>query len=375
MSAVPTQFNLDEREVIPCRLCRRPYRRITGSHLYWKHHIETEDYRTQFPNSPFFAEESKRDLSKAIIRVWKRLGRHWTKVRVRRTIRALNKRGLPLHAREVKEQHADLYTAALRLYPSWDLALADAGLSPQTIRRRRIWTEDELIAAIKTAAATGELRAGAYFRRNHAGMVQAAVQRWGSWSAGVAAAGLQPLRPPPVRWTRPEIVRQIHQRAKQGQSLLAADVHRHAPALRKAAERLFKKTWPEVIRELGHAYEGRERWSKPKIVKELQRLKRRGIKVNVQTVRRQSLALAQAAVRHFKTWAEALKAAGIDPDLHRHWSRKELIDLLRKLERRGKGSRRELRQISRPGRFQATSSLLKYWRSFDAAKRATKSER
>lgn len=337
--------------------------------MYWKHHIETEDYRTRFPNSPFFAEDSKRDLSKSIIRVWERLGRHWTKDRVHRTIRTLNERGIPLHARDVKARHADLYTAALRLYPSWDAALREAGLSPETIRRRRVWKEGELIATMKKAAASGELRAGAQFRRSHSGMVQAAVLRWGSWSAALEVAGLQPLRPPPVRWTRPEIARRIHQRAKRGQSLLAAEVHSHAPALRNAAERLFKKAWPEVIRQLGYDYEGRERWSKPKIVKELQRLNRRGGKLNVQSVRSISLALAQAAVRHFETWAEALRAAGIDPSAIRlrHWTQEELRRLFRNLHRAGRLSRRALRSVRRSGYVKPETSALRHWNSLEAA--------
>lgn len=365
----PSKAGREDSEVVPCRLCRRSYRRITGSHLYWKHHLETSDYRERFPNAPFFAEKNKRELSQSIIRAWERVGRHWTKDRVRQTIRTLKKQHHPLHSLAVKRRRADLYTAAIRLYGSWDSALADAGISPKSVRRKRVWTNEELLEAMRQAAKSGELRAGAFFRRRHSGMVQTATQRWGSWRAALAAAGLQPLRPPPVRWTRPEITRRIRQRAMQGQSLLAAEVHSHAPGLRKAAERLFKKTWPEVIRELGYDYEGRERWSKPKIVEELQRLKRRRIKLNVQTVRRHYLALAQAAVRHFRTWAEALRAARIDPSTIklRHWTREELRRLFQDLSRTGRLSRHALRGVRRSGYVQPETSALRHWNSLEAA--------
>lgn len=233
-----------DAEVLPCRLCKRSYRRITASHLYWKHDLETDDYRERFPNAPFFAEENKRELSQSIIRAWERIGRHWTKERIRRTIRALQSQGRPLHAMDVKKRHADLYTAAYRLYNSWDQALADAGMDPETIRRRKVWKDEELLLAMREASVSGALRVGAFFRRKHSGMVQTAVQRWGSWRAALAAAGLQPLRPAPIRWNRQEVVRHIQGRVERGESLQASLVHSHAPALRQAAKRLFSKTWP-----------------------------------------------------------------------------------------------------------------------------------
>jgi hypothetical protein len=110
------------------------------------------------------------------------------------------------------------------------------------------------------------------------------------------------------------VIRQIRERAAGGKSLLASVVHSHAPALRDAAERLFKKEWPDIIRGLGFPYEGRKRWSKEKVVRALHRLHRARPKMNCESVRRHDLALAQAAARYFKTWPRALRAAGIDPD-------------------------------------------------------------
>lgn len=361
----------DEADFVLCRLCKRTFHRVTGSHLYWKHHLETGEYRERFPNAPFFSEENKRKLSRSIIRAWERVGRHWTKERVRTTIQSMHRRRQPLHAREIKERHADLYTAAMRLYYSWDQALIDAGQSPESIRHRRVWTGNHVIRAMKEAAVSGEFRAGARFRRHHSGLVQAAVLRWGSWSAALAAAGLRPLRPAPVRWTRKEVVRRIHIRATRGDSLLATEVHGHA--LRKAAERFFKKTWPEVVRELGYDYEGRERWSKARIVKDLRRLRRGGLKLNFESVRHRSSALVQAAVRHFKTWPVALQAAGVDPLTlkPRHWTRDELRRLFGRLRQAGRLSLHSLRKIRRRGYVQPATSVRRHWRTLEAAFRVS----
>lgn len=365
----PSKAGREDPEVIPCRLCRRSYRRITGSHLYWKHHLETSDYRERFPNAPFFAEENKRELSQSIIRAWERVGRHWTKERVRQTIRTLQRKHHPLHSLAVKRRRADLYTAAIRLYGSWDFALTDAGVAPGSVRRKRVWTNEKLLEAMRQAARSGELRAGAFFRRRHSGMVQTAVQRWGSWRAALAAAGLPPLRPESVRWTRKVVVQMIRERAERGESLLATEMHSHAPALRSAGEFFFKKGWPDVVRALGYEYTGRKRWSSHTIVQELQRLSRSGQRMNCASVRRLDPALVQAAARRFGAWPVALRAAGIDPSkvVPRHWSREDLRRLFRSLRRSGRLNRMALRRIRRRGYVDPTTSALRYWKSLRTA--------
>lgn len=358
-----------EPEFVRCRLCRRPFRRVTGTHLYWKHGLETQDYRDRFPDAPFFAEENKRELALAVINAWERLGRHWTRDRVRTAVRSLQKQGRPLHAHAVKTSRSDVFGASLRLYGSWDRALSDAGIAPGSVRRRRVWRGEDLIAAIKGASRAGLFRSGAKFRGSHSGLVQAASHRWGSWRAALEAAGIDPLRPAPVRWTRREVVRRIRGRAGRGLSLLASEVHSHAPALRQAAERLFGKPWRDLIRHLGYPYEGRERWSPERIVKELGALKRSGRNVNCQAVRRHDLPLAQAAARYFGTWDKALRAAGLDPAATklRHWSKQDLRRLFRRLRRSGGLTRNTLRQVRRPGFVQATTSIPMHWVNLDAA--------
>lgn len=273
----------------------------------------------------------------------------------------------------MKRRRADLYTAAIRLYGSWDSALTDAGLAPGSVRRKRVWTNEELLDAMRQAAKSGELRAGAFFRRRHSGMVQTAVQRWGSWRAALAAAGLPPLRPESIRWTRIVVVRKIRERAERGESLLATEIHSHAPALRAAAELFFKKAWPDVVRALGYEYTGRKRWSPLTISKEIQRLKRSGQKMNFEAVKRRDPALVQAAARRFRTWPAALRAAGIDPStiMLRHWSREELRLLFKRLRRRGRLSRTTLRKVRRAGYVQPATSALRHWTTLEAAFRAS----
>ena len=289
-------------DFIRCRLCLRPYKRMTPTHLYWKHRIDSQEYRDRFPNAPFECHETRHAITQSIIVNWERQGRHWTRSRVVRMIEKLRAGNDPLHARAIKERHPDLYGAALRIFSSWDEALNDAGLDPAKVRRRTLWDAKSIRKALRKAKATGLLRNGAHFRKSHSGLVQATAKRWGSWTAGQLAAGLTPPRPAPVRWTRSEVRRRIEDTIRRGESILASDVHAHAPALKDAAQRLFGKHWSEVVRHLGHPYHGRERWTPEKVVQQIAKLKRTGTSLRLAAVRRSNLALVQAAARHFGPW-------------------------------------------------------------------------
>jgi hypothetical protein len=361
----------DSDEFILCRWCRHAYKVITPTHIFWKHHRSFRVYAERFPSAPLFAPDTVKVMTRSIVANWERLGRHWTKDRVKEKIRQLRLAGHPLHALAIRMHQSKLYGAVLRIFGSWNAALRAAGIDPATVRRYSRWTTRTLIQAMRKAKKSGAFRRGASFRKRHSGLVQAATQRWGTWRAALHAAGLETLHPQSIQWTRPKVIAQIEARAAQGRSLLASEIHSHAPALRRAAEQLFQKDWPDLLRDLGYAYDGRRRWSKSKVVEELKRLQISGRKLNCEAVRRDNLALAQAAVRHFPTWAEALRAAGIDPAATklRHWRRLELLQLFRTLRRSGNLSRRTLRDIQRPGYVQATSSIPKYWSTLDAALR------
>ncbi len=359
----------DSNDFILCRWCRKAYKAITPTHLFWKHHRSYQAYAERFPNAPLFAPETLRVIADEIIANWERQGRHWTKERVKETIQALQADRNPLHALAVKTRQPKLYGASVRIFGSWNGALHEADIDPLTVRRRTAWTTKSIALALQEAKKSGRLRHGAHFRRKHSGLVQATSQRWGSWRAGLIAAGLTPLRPPPVLWTLKEVRRQIQERVRRGESLLASEVHTHAPALRSAAQKLFGKHWSDIIRDLGYSYPGRHRWTREKLILGIRYLKRSGIPLQVVSVRRANLALAQAAVRWFKTWPRALQAAGIDPqaNMTQHWNREDLRLLFKRLRRQGKLSRRDLRSVRRPGYVQAASSIQKYFGTLAAA--------
>lgn len=163
----------DELDFILCRLCRHPYKAITPTHLLWKHRLDSEAYAERFPKAPFMAPQTRRNLTESIIGVWERQGRHWTEERVVRAVTSLRSRGEALHALAVKSRLPDLFGAGIRLYGSWDEVLRAAGLEPDTVRRRKIWTEEALARFLRRAKQQGLLKYGARFRRSHGDVIQA----------------------------------------------------------------------------------------------------------------------------------------------------------------------------------------------------------
>ncbi len=304
----------DHHEYILCRWCRHAFKAITPSHLRWKHHRSFDAYTERFPSAPLFAPDTLRIIAQSIIANWERLGRHWTGDQVKAAVRTLKASGHPIHALAVKTGKPRLFGAGVRIFGSWSETLREAGVDPASVRRRVPWDEETITKALKEAKRAGLLRKGSQFRKTHSGLIQATAARWGSWSAGLRAAGLSPLRPPTVRWTLQEVRRRIQDRIRTGKSILAAEVHAHAPALKSAAQKLFGKHWSDVVRELGYAYPGRNRWDRERVITELRRIRRAGIPVHLSSVRRTNLALAQAGVRHFGTWPAVLRAARMYPD-------------------------------------------------------------
>jgi hypothetical protein len=130
----------------------------------------------------------------------------------------------------------------------------------------------------------------------------------------------------PIRkWSRELILERIRELHEQGSDLTPSDVSARQGALVSAAERYFGN-WPAAVQAAGIDYRtvresGRRRrserirkWSRDKIVAEIQRLHRAGEDLSWAVMERKYQSLCAAAVKasYFGSWAAALAAAGID---------------------------------------------------------------
>lgn len=258
-----------ESESVECKLCRRAFRMISISHVRYRHHIDLDDYRERFPKALLTSEETKQRVSQAVSAHHELRGRHWTPERVRTSVQILRRRGEPINARAVFLSHKALYEGAYSLFGAWDNVLREAGINPSEVRLKQRWTRELVLKEIRKHHRSGELSYGSHLCRRQPALAQAASGFFGSWREALRKAGFHAIAAPKTRWTRRRVLLRIRDRYAQRKSLLALKVHREDSALLKAAKLFFKDPWPTLIRKLGYAYAGNEKWSRERITKEI----------------------------------------------------------------------------------------------------------
>ena len=104
------------------------------------------------------------------------------------------------------------------------------------------------------------------------------------------------------------------------------------------------------------------------------RADRQGQSLAAKDFRKADPGFYNTASRHLGSWVRAVEKAGLTsklPIARRHWTRSELIDLLRSFWRRtGRLSSEAIKEHKRPGYMGPMYSVAKVFGSFPAAKRA-----
>lgn len=80
------------------------------------------------------------------------------------------------------------------------------------------------------------------------------------------------------------------------------------------------------------------KWSKESIIQDIQQLAQQGIDLSYSNISSHYLPLMRAATRYYGSWAEAVKAAGLDYSKIRKyhsWNRQRIIERIQELYQRG----------------------------------------
>lgn len=185
--------------------------------------------------------------------------RHWSRDEVVREIRRLAVQGSELNSGHVARTLPALAYAARKYLGGWEEAITAAGLDYSQIRRKNLWDRTSVVERIRELTASGARLNVSAAEQNHRGLVGAGIAHFGSWRRAIKAAGLD------------------YRKVKRQQE-----------------------------------------WSKTRIVSEIGKLHRQGMKLDTTTeVRKHRRALHAAAVRYFGSWAEALRAARMGRILQR----------------------------------------------------------
>ena len=276
----------------------------------------------------------------------------WTRAEIIRQILRREAEGQALSLGGDSPVEQPLYQAASRIFGSWRNAVIAAGISAQKARTHATWSPARILAAIRSLARRRQPPRPNEIKRLHGPLMRAARRLFGSWSAAVTAAGVDPRklrRCPP--WTRERVIEEILMRALRNETLRSHSVE--PKSLPSAGIRIFG-SWAAALEAAGlnptqhlQAAMPDEReirlepttecaactaptsiasWaihaSRPfptteSVVAAIHARLEQHKPINASAIYADDRALYRAAARLFKNWRNALQAAGLAPERFR----------------------------------------------------------
>jgi hypothetical protein len=183
----------------------------------------------------------------------------WDEEKIIDPIRAMHNRHLPLYAAYVMDNHAKLFSAALRQFGSWAKALVASGVTKKPRTRKLYKGRLSLLNALSDALE----------RHTVKNMPQAlkleAAHYFGSLEKAIAALKKQGKRLP--GWNRRKIMTIISRMHRSKKTLAYASARRDVPALVSAAEAHFG-SWGKALCAAGidpNLYFVRRKWRKRRV--------------------------------------------------------------------------------------------------------------
>jgi len=127
-----------------------------------------------------------------------------------------------------------------RLFGRWDRALSAAGLDADEVSRYRKWDRNAIVFELKDRYRDGEAVNSGAIQRDEPGLHAAAVRHFGPYDAALRSAKINPDAVRRRRtWTQPQVIKALKALARSGKNLSDSAVRRDDPALYGAAVRLF----------------------------------------------------------------------------------------------------------------------------------------
>jgi hypothetical protein len=230
-----------------------------------------------------------------------------------------------------------LREAGVLHFGSWRAAIERAGLDYSTIRLSQGRSPERVLELIREGAETGRQGVGPQGAIPHA-VAEQARQEFGSVSAAIEAAGLDPGRVMQVRrFTEDQVAAELRKLARASPDMTISDVS--ATAVGSAARKRFGSVVGaakalEIVDWPRHAHQPLP--SREEVLTGVKRRHRSGASMRLTEVLHTDRRLMNGAYKHFGTWRSALLAAGV-PYEQAHWSRRQVMAELRARRLRREG--------------------------------------
>lgn len=283
-------------------------------------------------------------------KVYRKAGRgswRWNRAIVIATIQQLHQAGDPLNAVHVQRHHHSLYPAAVKYCGGWGRAVSAAGIEYARVRKCRpcrSWSKAEVIRVIRSRRRRKLSLSTKAVSREDYGLLRAARRKFGKngWRKALRAAGVNPIGlDPRIQWTRQRIMAEIHRRFALGLPLHQSHMTQNGYAGLFTAARRFYGSWSKTITAAGIVYANvkanrRGYWSKKRIVSEIRKLERQGVRLSMRATERSRPDLVGIALLYFGSWQAAVEAAGFNYLRHcLTWSIKAWLRTMTKTQVRG----------------------------------------
>lgn len=325
---------------VSCRLCRRRLRTVNNRHLVRVHGFPADHpvraYRKSYPQAATWCRETRRALRTALIRFRKRTRKAWTRAEVVRKIQEHRRRGRALGERSVAKSSPGLATAAVQLFGGWTEALAFSGVNPVGVRQHRRWSRPELVRAIRSRQREGRSLAYRTVDLEDTGLIKAACRFFSTWERALRAAGMDVGQHRKTRaWDPDKILRAVRAGARRQPP---GNLHPWDKGLFATVMGYFG-SWRTALEAAGVIARSQWQppsWSRRKVVSELRAHVLRGGSLAWKPLFRTKPQVVGAALEAFDSWRSAVTAAGYRmnrPMTRQEWTRHEIFELIARVRR------------------------------------------
>lgn len=354
------QISVELRDYVDCKICGQDLGGLSY-HLIKRHQATPQDYRLEYPDAELLSETMRSSLSKLTSRAGEGTLPHWeaiwTPEYVLDRMAELHRQNYPMNYVALQEHEPRLIRHAVAYFGSWDEALRRVDLDPGQIRltppswpdQRPWWHADKpaIIVELRRRKAIGETlsETKVVHQKYGSAFVRRARIVFGSWANALRAAGLEPFGGLRSHWPKADkaaIVAEIRRRVRTGEPFRYDDIKKEKwgyPLLRRT--QVFFGTWSGALIAAGiEPKMGRSPWpyaGKAEILAEIIRRKRAGRTLRFAKIIREhwGAALRTRAHELFGSWADALRAVGIEPKVAASpWAQANRAQILAEIRRR-----------------------------------------
>ncbi|MCT6515373.1 hypothetical protein N0B30_22350 (plasmid) [Bacillus subtilis] len=272
-------------------------------------------------------------------------------------IEALQQKAKEL-GRTPKGKEVSQYKSILKHFGSFNAGLEAAGLASNTTRKRT-YTESDLIEILQQKAK--EL--GRPPKTREVKQWATIIKHFGSFNKGLKAAGLTPNKMKIKTYTEKELIEALQQKAKE---------------LGRLPQGREIKQWATIRKRFGSFHKGLEAAGlipnntrkKPYTKESLIEILRQKAKELGRPPKTREVKQAGSIIKHFGSFSKGLEAAGLSsnrktPD--KSYTEKELIAIIQQ-------KTRELGRPPRSTELKQTSTIIRYFGSFNAGLKAAGSD-